>query len=96
MVNENSGATFIDEKEQTWDYLSSLIANNNNEKCLPLLGLLYSNKKKHLTKSILLINKILMAVNNNKHLESYLLSIETGSYMETNTFDLFKSVVEQY
>ena len=46
MVNENSGATFIDEKEQTWDYLSSLIANNNNEKCLPLLGLLYSNKKK--------------------------------------------------
>ena len=37
-----------------------------------------------------------MAVNNNKHLESYLLSIETGSYMETNTFDLFKSVVEQY
>ena len=94
---EPTGAQFTDINEQTWEYFSSLIAcNSANERCSTVLAMIFANRRKHNTKSVLLINKIMAAAKSSGHLLEFLLATPPGNYIEVSLIQLFKKIVLQY
>ena len=68
----------------------------NGEKCQSILQILYQNRKRQSTKSILIINKIMQVVSFFPDFYDYMLKIAPGDYIDKSVIYFFKKVVDQF